>query len=71
MTGRALTPSSDDPVQALWTAPRVIVAHGDPIFLWRLSGTAAGIADIHGAAFGLAASDQNPSFSSSPVNVRY
>jgi hypothetical protein len=34
MAGRALTPPSDDPEQALWTVPRVIVAHGteaDPI----------------------------------------
>jgi hypothetical protein len=37
LTGRALEPSTADPAQALWAAPRAIVAHGteaDPIFFF-------------------------------------
>jgi len=37
LTGRQLTAPADDLAQALWTAPRVIVAHGieaDPIFFF-------------------------------------
>jgi hypothetical protein len=37
LTGRALTPPSTDTATALWTAPRVIVAHdtqADPIFFF-------------------------------------
>ncbi len=37
LTGRALVPATADPAQALWTAPRVVVAHGmeaDPIFFF-------------------------------------
>jgi hypothetical protein len=37
LTGRDLVPLSADPAQALWSAPRVIVAHGteaDPIFFF-------------------------------------
>jgi len=37
LTGRALTAPVPDQAQALWTAPRVVVAHGteaDPIFFF-------------------------------------
>jgi len=37
LTGRQLAPPADDPALALWTAPRVIVAHGteaDPVFFF-------------------------------------
>jgi PAS domain-containing protein len=37
LTGRNLIPPDADPVEALWSAPRVIVAHGteaDPIFFY-------------------------------------
>lgn len=37
LTGRDLVAPADDPAQALWTAPRAIVAHGieaDPIFFF-------------------------------------
>ena len=37
LTGRALIPAGADPVEALWNAPRVILAHGtepDPIFFF-------------------------------------
>lgn len=37
LTGRQLAAPGDDPALALWTAPRVIVAHGleaDPIFFF-------------------------------------
>lgn len=37
LTGRTLVTSTADPASALWTAPRVIVAHGiqaDPIFFF-------------------------------------
>jgi hypothetical protein len=37
LTGRDLVPPGSDPVDALWTAPRVILAHGtepDPIFFF-------------------------------------
>jgi hypothetical protein len=37
LTGRALVPEGGDLVQALWTAPHVIVAHGtqaDPVFFF-------------------------------------
>ena len=37
LTGRQLAPPAGDPARALWTAPRVIVAHGieaDPIFFF-------------------------------------
>lgn len=37
LTGRPLAPAAADPAQALWNAPRVIVAHGtqaDPIFFF-------------------------------------
>lgn len=37
LTGRALVPSIADPASELWTAPRVIVAHGtqaDPVFFF-------------------------------------
>jgi len=37
LTGRQLMAPADDPAQALWTAPRAIVAHGieaDPIFFF-------------------------------------
>ena len=37
LTGRELVPAPDDPAQALWDAPGVIVAHGteaDPVFFF-------------------------------------
>lgn len=37
LTGRELVPAGVDPVEALWNAPRVILAHGieaDPIFFF-------------------------------------
>ncbi|MCW3847155.1 MEKHLA domain-containing protein [Sphingomonas sp. LB-2] len=37
LTGRDLIPAGADPVESLWTAPRIILAHGtepDPIFLF-------------------------------------
>jgi hypothetical protein len=37
LTGRDLIPAGSDPVEALWHAPRVILAHGtepDPIFFF-------------------------------------
>lgn len=37
LTGRPLVPPARDPVQALWAAPRAIIAHGiepDPIFFF-------------------------------------
>ncbi len=37
LTGRALVPDSGDPIDALWSAPLAIVAHGtepDPVFFF-------------------------------------
>ena len=37
LTGRALIPAGADPAEALWNAPRVILAHGteaDPVFFF-------------------------------------